>query len=380
MANTTNENAIAKAAKERERIVVRTGIIGIIANFLLAGFKAAVGLISNSIAVVLDAVNNLTDAISSVVTIIGTKLAGRRPDKRHPLGHGRIEFLAAMIVAALVLYAGITAAIESVKKIVDPELPDYSTVALIVIGAAVAVKLALGLYVLAQGKKARSAALSASGTDALFDAVISASVLICAVVYITTGVSLEAYVGLVISAFIVKAGVGMMRETLNEILGRRVERELLADIRRTICADPEVNGAFDLILHNYGPDTYIGSVHVEIDDTMSADRIDAMERRVADSVYERHGVLLAGIGIYSANTKSDAVRQMRSEITRLVMSHDDVLQIHGFFVDEQAHTCTFDVIIDYSCKDRDALFDHICRDVSAAFPDFTFRITPDIDF
>ena len=375
-----HENGIMEAAKERERVIVRTSLVGIAANVLLSGAKAAIGLLANSIAVVLDAVNNLTDAISSIVTLIGTKLANRKPDKRHPLGHGRIEFLAAMIVAALVLYAGVTAAIESVKKIITPEAPDYTPVSLVVIGIALAVKLALGLFFKSRGKKANSAALTASGSDALFDAVISASVLVSAVIYLTVGANLEAYVGAIISLFIIKAGVGMMRETLNEILGRRVERALLTEIRHTICEDPEVNGAFDLILHNYGPDKYVGSVHVEIDDTMTADQIDAMERRIADRVYREHGVLLAGIGIYSANTKSDAVRAMRSEVTRLVMSHDDVLQIHGFFVDEEAKTCSFDVIIDYSCADRDALYAHICADAQAAYPDFKFTVIMDIDF
>ena len=160
---------------DRNKVIIRTSIIGIIANIFLAAFKAAVGLAANSIAVVLDAVNNLSDALSSIVTIIGTRLANKLPDRKHPLGHGRIEYLSAMLVSALVLYAGITALIESVKKIITPEEADYSMVSLIVIASAVIVKILLGRYVKAQGEKVNSGSLIASGSDATFDAILSAS-------------------------------------------------------------------------------------------------------------------------------------------------------------------------------------------------------------
>ncbi|MBR0470393.1 MAG: cation diffusion facilitator family transporter, partial [Clostridia bacterium] len=177
MENKQPTNILTEAAN-RDKVIVRTSIIGIAANVFLAAFKAAVGIASNSIAVVLDAVNNLSDALSSVITVIGTKLAGKKPDKKHPLGYGRIEYLSAMIVSAIVLYAGITSAVESVKKIIWPEQADYSIVSLIIIASAVAVKIILGSYVKKQGKKVNSNALVASGADALFDAILSASVLL----------------------------------------------------------------------------------------------------------------------------------------------------------------------------------------------------------
>ncbi|MBQ7466111.1 MAG: cation diffusion facilitator family transporter, partial [Oscillospiraceae bacterium] len=128
---------VAEAQGSRDSVIVRTSIIGIVANVFLAGFKAAIGLLSHSIAVTLDAVNNLSDALSSVITIVGTKLAGKQPDQKHPLGYGRIEYLSAMVVAAIVLYAGVTSLVESVKKIIHPEAADYSTVSLIIIASAV---------------------------------------------------------------------------------------------------------------------------------------------------------------------------------------------------------------------------------------------------
>ncbi len=362
---------------DRERMIVRTSLIGIFANVLLVIFKALVGFLAHSIAVVLDALNNLSDVISSVVTIVGTKLAARKPDKKHPLGHGRIEYISALIVSALVLYAGITAGVESVKKILRPEEPDYRWYTLVVISAAVVVKLLLGLYVQAVGKKVNSGALTASGKDALFDAVVSASVLGSAVLYLTTGVLLEAYVGLLITALIIKAGFEMMLDTLDEILGKRVDRAFLSEIRATINQDPEVRGAYDLILHSYGPERYIGSVHVEVSEHMTATEIDRMERRLADTVFEKHGVLLAGIGIYSACSGQDALRK---KVTELVCGHEGVMQIHGFFADEAQKSITFDVILDFEIGDREACFREIVSDVQKDFPDWQINATMDIDF
>ena len=171
-----------KEKDNRNKVIVRTSVIGIIANVFLAGFKAVIGLTANSIAIVMDAVNNISDAASSVITIIGTKLAGREPNKKHPFGYGRIEYLSAMIISVLVLYAGVTAFVESVKKIINPEKPDYTAVSLIIVGVAVLVKVILGLFVKKTGKKVNSDSLVNSGSDALLDSVISASTLAAAAV------------------------------------------------------------------------------------------------------------------------------------------------------------------------------------------------------
>ena len=227
----------------REKIIVRTGFIGILANVFLSGFKAVIGFVSGSIAITMDAVNNLSDALSSVITIISTKLANRRPDKKHPYGHGRIEYLSAMIV--IVLYAGITSLVESVKKIISPETPDYAPVALIIIAVAVVVKIVLGLYVRATGEKVNSDSLVASGKDALLDSVISASTLLAAAIFMIWHISLEAWLAAVISLIIIKAGVDMLREGVSSILGERAEGEVSKKIRNTVREFPEVLGVYD---------------------------------------------------------------------------------------------------------------------------------------
>lgn len=365
--------------RSREKVIVCTGVIGIVANLFLVAFKAGVGVLSHSIAVILDAVNNLTDALGSLITVIGSKLSGRKPDANHPLGHGRFEYISALVVAALVLYAGITAGVESVKKIITPEAADYSVWSLIIIGAAVAVKLALGLYVKKTGKSVNSSALVASGKDALFDAIISASVLLSAVIFITTGVSLEAYLGVVIAAVIVKSGVEMMIETVGDILGRRADPELSAEIKHTLCENELVYGAYDLILHSYGPDRNVGSVHVEVPDTLKADEIDLLQRQLSADVYVKHGVILTAVGIYSRNTQDDEIKELRSGVTRLVSAHDGVLQIHGFYANKEKKTVNLDVILDFALPDREAEFAAIKAELAKTYPDWQFNLTMDID-
>lgn len=362
----------------REKAIVRTSIVGILTNLLLVGFKATVGLISNSIAVILDAVNNLSDALSSVVTIIGAKLGAKQPDKKHPLGYGRIEYLSSMIVAALVLYAGITSLVESVKKIIHPEVAEYSTVTLVIISVAIAVKLILGMYVKRQGKKVNSGALTASGSDALFDAILSASVLASAIVFLIWGVSLEAYVGVVIAGFIIKAGVEMMIETLNDIIGKREDADTVKELKQIICEEESVLGAYDVTLFNYGPDKNYGSVHVELPDTLTVDEVDRITRRIQADVFRKTGVILTGIGVYSHNTSNDEAAQMRNAIMQTVLSHEWALQMHGFYADTERKTIRFDVVVSFDIDKKDAL-QTLYAEVSALYPGYEVLIVPDTD-
>ena len=364
--------------QNRDKVIIRTSIIGILTNVLLAAFKAAIGIISNSIAVTLDAVNNLSDALSSIITIIGTKLAGKLPDRKHPLGYGRIEYLSAMIVSGIVLYAGITSAVESVKKIIHPEKPDYSIVSLVIIAVAVLVKIVLGRYVKAKGEQVNSGSLVASGSDAMFDAILSASVLVSAIIYKLSGLSLEAYVGVVIAAFIIKAGIEMMIETLNELLGSRADQEKTDRIKQLLTEDPEVRGAYDLIIYNYGPDKDLASVHLELPDTMTAREIDKLTRRLERKVYKETGVILAAVGLYSYNTGSDKAAEIQKDVHDRVMAHDWAFQVHGFYVDVEAKEMTFDVVMSFDIKPMEGL-QIIYREISEAYPDYRIHIAPDVD-
>ncbi len=376
MANDNND--MKDLMPDRDSVIVRTSIIGILTNVFLAAFKAAVGFFSNSIAVTLDAVNNLSDALSSVITIIGTKLAGRLPDKKHPLGYGRIEYLSSMIVSAIVLYAGITALVESVKKIIHPEAADYSFISLLIIAVAIAVKLILGRFVKSRGEKVNSGALVASGSDASFDAILSASVLASAIIYLATGISLEAFVGAAISVVIIKAGIEMLTETLDDILGQRPDAEVSRQVKKLLAEEPEVRGAYDLIINNYGPSKNIASVHLELPDTMTAEEIDRLTRRVEYKVYRETGIILTGISVYAYNTKNDEAAEIRNRVQQIVMSHDWALQMHGFHVDTADKVMRFDVVMSFDVEPKTGL-EEITAEIREIYPDYTVRITPDTD-
>lgn len=367
-----------KEVAGRNRTIIRTSIIGIIANIFLAAFKAVIGILSNSIAVVLDAVNNLSDALSSVITIIGTKLAGKKPDRKHPLGYGRIEYLSAMIVSAIVLYAGITSFTESVKKIIHPEAADYSMISLIIIASAVVVKLILGRYVKSQGEKVNSGSLIASGSDATFDAILSASVLASAVIFLLTGVSLEAWVGAVIAIIIIKSGIEMMIDTLNDILGKRADAEMTKKIKRLVSKESGVRGAYDLILNDYGPERTYGSVHIEIPENMTAAELDVLIRKITAHVYRETGVIMTGIGIYAYNTQSGESAKIRDAIYKKVLAHDWALQVHGFYIDMENKELRFDVVFSFDIDIHEGL-GIVTKEVREMYPDYDVLVTPDVD-
>ena len=367
-------------SEKRGRTIVRTSLIGIFANVLLAGFKAVVGAASGSVAIVMDAVNNLSDAASSIITIVGTKLAGRPADKKHPFGYGRMEYLSAMVISLIVLYAGITSLQESVKKIIHPQTPEYTAVTLVIVAVAVLVKIVLGRFVKATGKKVNSDSLVNSGQDAIMDSVISASTLAAAAIYLTTHISLEAWLGAVISAVIIKSGIDMLRETLSEILGEEASADLARKIKADVCSFPEVRGAYDLVLNNYGPDVYNGSIHIEVCDALNADEIDNLTRAISAKVYQKEGVLLTAISVYSYNTKDPEVTQMRDKLIRILKENPNVLQVHGFYVEKEQKAMRFDMVVSFNEKDRGKLYRDMLEKVREAFPDYQITAAMDTDF
>ncbi len=379
MSRQKNEAANGTAIS-REKAIIRTSVIGIIANVFLAGFKAVIGLMTHSIAIVLDAVNNISDAGSSLITIVGTKLAGKEPDKKHPFGYGRIEYLSAMIISVIVLYAGVTAFVESVKQIIHPQTPDYGVVSLIIVAVAVVVKIVLGSYVKRVGEKVNSDSLVNSGRDALLDSIISASTLAAAAIFLIFHISLEAWLGAVIALVIIKSGIEMLRDTISQILGERNDAELAKAIKQTVVSFPDVQGAYDLVLNNYGPDTWNGSIHIEVPDTYSADRLDQLIRSIQVTVYQQHRVILTAIGVYSVNTKDAAVVAAQKQVREIVFSHTHVTQMHGFYMTGDPKTLRFDIVISFDAKDRRAVYEAVVSDVQKAFPDYQLQVAMDTDF
>ncbi len=378
--NTEANSDLQNELVPRERKIIKASIIGIATNIFLAAFKATIGLMAHSIAVVLDAVNNLSDAASSIVTIVGTKLAGKAPDKKHPFGYGRIEYLTAMVISVIVLYAGITSFTESIKKIMHPDVPEYSSASLVIIGAGVIIKLLLGQFVKKVGKETASDSLVNSGEDATLDAVISASTLIAAFIYIWKHISLEAWLGAIISLFIIKAGIEMLQETISKVLGERADATLATAIKETVLSFQDVSGAYDLVLNNYGPDTFNGSIHIEIPDTYSAGELDELIRSITKEVYKKHNVILTAVGVYSVNTSNDKSAKMRDAIYKCALEHEHVLQVHGFYVNEQTRTIRCDLVISFDAQNRAQVHDDVCRQIQDMYPEYHLEIATDFDF
>ncbi|MBQ9889105.1 MAG: cation transporter [Bacteroidales bacterium] len=364
---------------DRSSQIIRTSVIGIAANVLLAAFKAVVGIISSSIAIVMDAVNNLSDALSSVITIIGTKLSQRPADRKHPFGYGRVEYFSAIIIAVIVLSAGVTSLIESVKKIIQPTGPNYTTTTLVVIIVAIVVKLVLGWYVKRQGIKLKSDALTASGADALFDAVITLATLISVGVMLIWGISLDGILGTLISILIIKAGIEMLASPVGELLGSRVSNELVTEIKKEIMTYDEVHGVYDIILHNYGPDVMIGSLHVSVDDTLTAQDIHGLTRKISARMFQDHGIVMT-VGVYAVATGDNQRKEMQTLVMRTMAAHKELVQVHGFYYSEKDNLVTVDVVPDISVHDDQTLCQTLTGELSDLLPGRNILVTIDHNY
>ena len=364
---------------DRSSQIIRTSWIGIIANVLLAAFKAGVGILASSVAIIMDAVNNLSDALSSVITIVGTKLSQRPADRKHPFGFGRIEYFSAIIIAVIVLTAGVTSLIESVKKIFNPTEPTYTTTTLIVIIVAIVVKLVLGRYVKSQGEKLKSDALIASGSDALFDAIITLATLISAGVMLLWNVSLDGILGALISLVIIKAGIEMLASPVNELLGAKISPELLSQIKREVNDFDGVFGVFDIIVHNYGPDVQIGSLHINVKDTMNAHQIHGLTRRISEEMFDRHGIIMT-VGVYAVATGENKRAQLQQTLMQAAAAHEHVEQVHGFYYFEDERRVSIDVVPDITIHNDAAFIEELKAELQPLVPDDTVSIVIDHNY
>ena len=364
---------------ERSKKIIQTSIIGILVNLVLVIFKASVGIITGSVAIFMDAVNNLSDALSSAITIVGAKLAGKAPDKKHPYGYGQIEYVSSVTVAVIILLAGVTSLRSSLDKVIHPEIAHYTAASLVVIAAAVLVKFALGRYVKKQGTKYQSESLIASGTDAMFDSIISFSTLVAAIVTLLFNISIEGWLGIVISVLIFKAGIEILMESLNGIIGSRVENSLAAELKTRICEYPQVNGAYDLILHRYGPERIIGSVHIEVPDELTAREIHSLSYSISQDIYINYNIILT-VGIYASNTANGLYAQMKSNLSELIQNYPEIMQMHGFYADEEKKYVSFDLIIDFKSDRKQQIRDEILLSMSEKYPEYRFYAILDNDY
>ena len=362
---------------ERNKKIVQTSILGIVVNIVLVVFKATVGVIVNSIAIILDAVNNLSDALSSIITIIGTKLSEKAPDKKHPYGHGRIEYFTSIIIAILVLAAGVTALKESVEKVINPEVANYSIASLVIVAVAVIVKFFFGRYVKNIGEKLNSQSLIASGTDAFMDSILSLTTLIAAIISLLWHISLEGFLGVIIAVIIIKSSIDILRETITIMIGIRVDSELTNKLKSRIIQFEEVQGVYDLDLHSYGPSKMVGSVHIQVRDDMTAKEIHKLARTITMAIVQEFGIILT-IGIYAANDKGE-FGEIKEELGNIIKGYKEIIQMHGFYVDEDTKNIYFDLIIDFKADKPKDIQQNIIDKIKEKYPKYDYNVILDLD-
>lgn len=338
----------------RQRYGTLSGAVGIFLNLLLSAGKMIAGLITGSIAITADAFNNLTDAGSSVVTLVGFRMAGKQADDDHPFGHGRIEYLSGLAVSVVILLVGLELAKSSVEKIIHPEPVEFSWLSAGILIAAICVKLWMSYFNRSLSRRIGSAAMAATATDSLSDAVATSAVLLSAIIGKFTGVNIDAWAGILVALFILRAGWGAAKDTLNPLLGQNPDPELVRDIERTVLAHPQVVGIHDMIIHDYGPGRSMMSLHAEVpagSDIMEVhDEIDAIERELK-AKYR----IDASIHMDPIVTGDETISKARKMVSELVREVDPAMSIHDFRMTSgpRHRNLIFDVVVPYSVKSTD---------------------------
>ena len=276
--------------------ITRASKLGIVLNVVLVIVKAILGALAGSVSILTDAINNLTDTMSAVVTLVGVKLAQRKPDRKHPHGHGRIEYIAATVVGLIILSVGVVAAFKSVPKIIKPTIADYSGWTIAIIFLTVVAKLLYGRYLRRVGKMTKSRSLEGSGIDALFDALLSFGTLVGAAISLLFKISVDGWIGLVISVFIVRSAFEILSEGVTDIIGRRVDERLTRKIRERIRETEGVKGIESLVLHDYGPEDVSGVVKIKVSGRLTARELAKISEKIEKDIKEEFGVeLVVGV-------------------------------------------------------------------------------------
>lgn len=363
----------------RESIIAVTSGLGIFVNLLLAVLKIALGLLVSSIAIVSEGANNATDALSSVLTLIGTKFAEKRPDEKHPFGYRRIEYLTGLVVALFILVTGIELLISSVKLIFHPEDLDISYLTIAIIAVSALIKYFLGIYTIKMGEKASSPALEGVGIESRNDSFASVITIISSVIFLIFHVSVDAYAGILISALIIKAGYDVLKETLAELIGRPGTRELVDKLYQIIRSTDGVIAASDMILHNYGPNIWSGSVNVEIEHKKTAGEIFKMLHALQLRILREHEVILV-FGIYAVDKDDKVVKSIRRDISSFVDEHEYVKSFHAVYLEPDTEKIYCDMIVDYRLIDWRALESEFTNYMKIRYPHSEIALTIETEY
>ena len=335
----------------RERYGKFAGVVGIVSNLILCIMKILIGLVSRSIAIIADGINNLADASSSIITIVGFKLASQPEDEDHPYGHARIEYLTGLFISIVIIVIGLQLLRTSIDKILHPDPLEFSCLTIIILVAAILIKLWQSLFNRSIGRKIRSVTLMATAADSRNDVISTSAVLISVIVGKFTGIQIDGYMGCLVALFIIWSGIQLVRETTSPLLGEAPDQELVDSIAEIVKKEPGVLGIHDLMVHNYGPGKIFASMHIEVDadgDLMeSHDMIDNIEKRIKDELHVEFVVHMDPV-----KTDDPLITKMKKIIADALLPLDGVDNIHDFrIVPGPTHTnIIFDVVLAADCS------------------------------
>ncbi|MSA00794.1 cation diffusion facilitator family transporter [Lactonifactor sp. BIOML-A3] len=367
----------------RTRYGILSSIVGILCNVLLFGIKLLIGMLMHSIAVMADAFNNLSDAASSVISFVGVKMAGKPADKEHPFGHGRMEYIAAFIVAFLVIQVGFSFFKSSAGKLMHPEAITFQLVPFLILVLSVGVKLWMGLFNRKLGKRINSKVMLATSADSMGDAVTTSATLISILICRFAGVNIDAAAGLLVSLMVMWAGISIAKETLEPLIGEAADPELYKKISEMVEAYDGILGTHDLIVHNYGPNKSMASIHAEVprdaDIEESHEIIDRIEREVAREL----GIFLV-IHMDPIEVRDEEVLKSKQELEEVLQSIDERLNMHDFRMvkGKRQINLIFDLVVpfDYDKKGQEELLDKVIRMMQEKDRRYQFVITVDQGF
>ena len=363
----------------REGIIAVTSGLGIFVNIALALIKVFIGLLVSSIAIVSEGVNSAADAMSALITLVGAKLAQKHPDEKHPFGYGRIEYLVSLVIAVLILVTGIQMVISSVKLIFHPEELSVSYVALAIVAGTAVIKFFLGIYTIKMGKKADSSALIGVGMEGRNDSFASVITILSSLIFLIFHVSVDAYAGILISLLIIKAGFDVLKDTISDILGRPGEHELAVQLYREIRKTDGILSAADMMLHNYGPDAWSGSVNVEIDHNKTVGEIYQFLHKLQLHIMHEYQVTMV-FGVYAVDNEHAQIKELRKRIGEFVRNHEHLKNYHAVYMDEKNHKIYCDFIVDYKLQDWDALREAFTEYIAEFYPEYEVELVIETEF
>ena len=363
----------------RQGIITTTSGIGVVVNLLVAVIKIIVGTIASSIAVISEGVHNLADTLTSVLALLGSKLASKHPDKKHPFGYGRIEYLTSLVVSMLILVSGLETLVNAIKLIFKPENVSFSFLSLIIIALTALIKFFVGSYTIKTAKKIGSSSLQAIGEESRNDCFASIITIAAALAFIIFKLNIDAYAGIITSLLIIKTGVEVLLDTAAELIGRPGKKELAQKLYKEINSTRGIINVADMMLHNYGPNAYSGSVNVEIDHKANVgdvyDYLHALQLRI---MHEYKVTLV--FGIYAVDNDSPNSKRLREYIAQFVKGHKNVMSYHAVYIEKKTNKIYCDLVVDYDLRDWDSLREEFRQYMFKKYPKKEIVLTIETEF